>query len=44
MFDTAHFTTFDLKPILTDVNIRSNNAYSWSLAKYWDQIILTFTW
>nr|MDD3720499.1 DUF5011 domain-containing protein [Candidatus Gracilibacteria bacterium] len=43
VFDTAHFTTFDLKPLLTDVSIVSNNAYSGSLAKYSDKILLNFT-
>jgi hypothetical protein len=43
-FDTAHFTSFDLKPILTDVHITSNSAYSgWALAKDGDQFVLTFT-
>ena len=27
-FDTSHFTSFDLKPILTSVSISSNNTYS----------------
>lgn len=27
-FDTAHFTTFDLKPVLTEISLRSNNAHS----------------
>ncbi len=42
-FDTAHFTSFDLKPILTDVSIISDNA-SWSLAKTWDTMTISFTW
>lgn len=43
IFDTSHFTSFELKPILTTVNITSNNA-SWSLAKIWDTVTLSFTW
>lgn len=43
-FDTAHFTSFDLKPVLTWISYRSNNAYSWSYAKYGDKLILEFTW
>lgn len=44
VFDTAHFTNFDLKPILTNVTVSSNNAYSWSLAKIWDVVTLSFSW
>lgn len=43
-FDTQHFTSFDLKPFLTWISYRSNNAYSWAYAKYWDKLILEFTW
>lgn len=42
-FDTSHFTSFDLKPILTDVHITSNNAFSSTGAKAGDTVNLAFT-
>lgn len=43
IFDTAHFTSFDLKPVLIEVSLRSDNTYSWALAKNGDRLILEFT-
>ncbi len=42
-FDASHFTTFDFKPILTDVTVSSNNVFSGSLAKLGDTVSLSFT-
>ncbi|MDD4530315.1 MAG: S-layer homology domain-containing protein [Candidatus Gracilibacteria bacterium] len=42
-FDTAHFTNFDLKPVLTTVKTKSNNTYSGALAKIGDIVSLSFS-
>lgn len=38
-----HFTTFDLKPKLTNVKIKSSNSTT-SFAKSWDAVTLSFSW
>ena len=38
-----HFTQFDLKPFLTNVNLASNNTRT-AYAKSWNIVTLSFTW
>ncbi|MDD3302292.1 MAG: S-layer homology domain-containing protein [Candidatus Gracilibacteria bacterium] len=40
-FDTEHFTSFNLNPILSDVEISSNNSLSTALAKQGDKVMLS---
>lgn len=42
-FDTSHFTSFDLRPFLTDVTINSSNTHSTATAKNGDRIVLYLT-
>lgn len=42
-FDTSHFTSFDLKPLLTTVHIESDNSFSGALARLGDSITLSFS-
>ncbi len=41
--DVAHFTSFDLRPQLLQVNIRSDNTWTTSYAKSWTLVTLSFT-
>ncbi|MEF2176026.1 MAG: hypothetical protein V3575_06120 [Candidatus Absconditabacteria bacterium] len=42
-FNTEHFTSFDLKPILVSVNVYSNNQNNTELAKVGNTFYLQFT-
>ncbi len=42
--DVMHFTSFEIKPQLLQVNIQSNNTSNNSYAKSWDSVTLTWTW
>ncbi len=42
--NVLHFTSFEIKPQLIRVNIKSNNTKNTSYAKSWDILTLSWTW